>query len=139
MQAVTEALKMYRDETDATAMRVWGYRNVWFRFMPWEANQLIPVSLNSIAVLNVAFMNCYLSQREASFPSYDYDGPFSNLSQRIWINQYQMIKTCLGNDFFLTHPHPRMRAAKGMIFLNEMTLDEFFSKSDELRKTTESV
>ena len=139
MQAVTEALRMYRAETDAKAMRVWGYRNVWFRFMPWEVNQLIPVSLNSIAVLNVAFMNCYLSQREASFPSYDYDGPFSNLSQRIWINQYQMIKTCLGNDFFLTHPHPRMRAAKGMIFLNEMTLDEFFSKSDELRKTTESA
>jgi glucosamine-6-phosphate deaminase len=48
-----------------------------------------------------------------------------------------MIKTCLGDDFFLKNKHPRLRAARGMIFLKEMALPEFYDRVRELRKVTE--
>jgi glucosamine-6-phosphate deaminase len=48
-----------------------------------------------------------------------------------------MIKTILGKDFFLKNGHPRLRAARGMIFLREMTLAEFFEMVRELKKVTE--
>jgi glucosamine-6-phosphate deaminase len=83
-------------------------------------------------------MNCFGSQAAASFPSYDYDGPFSELAQNIQVEQYQMIKTCLGGDFFLKNSHPRLRAARGMIFLKEMNLPEFYEKVRELKKLTEA-
>ena len=119
-------------------MRVWGYRNVWYRFRPAEANLYVPVSLNSLSLLHTAFMTCFGSQRSASFPSYEHDGPFSELARRIQVEQYAAAKTCLGDDYFLKHDHPRLRAARGMIFLREMDLTEFFRKVRELRKITES-
>jgi glucosamine-6-phosphate deaminase len=83
-------------------------------------------------------MNCFGSQSAASFPSYEHDGPFSELAQQIQVEQYQMIKTCLGKDYFLKNSHPRLRAARGMIFLNEMPLAEFYDRVRELRKLTEA-
>jgi len=118
-------------------MRVWGYRNVWYRYRISEANLIVPVSLNSISMLHTAFMNCFGSQSAASFPSYEHDGPFSELAQRIQVEQYGMIKTCLGSEFFLKNPHPRVRAARGMIFLKEMELAEFYEMVRELKKLTE--
>ncbi|MCF6335694.1 MAG: hypothetical protein L3J12_08130, partial [Spirochaetales bacterium] len=41
MQAVAEALKIHKTKKN---IRVLGYRNVWFRFQPHEANLFIPVS-----------------------------------------------------------------------------------------------
>ena len=49
-------------------------------------------------------MNCFGSQAAASFPSYEYDRLFSELAQKTQVEQYSMIKTCLGRDFFLKHP-----------------------------------
>jgi len=83
-------------------------------------------------------MNCFGSQRTASFPSYEYDGPFSQLAQRIMVEQYEKIKTCLGSDFLLKHSHPRLRAAHGFNFLRKMTMQEFYQHSIELRKSTEN-
>ena len=100
---------------------------------------MVPVSLNSLSMLHTAFMNCFGSQSAASFPSYEHDGPFSQLAQKIQVEQYKMVKTCLGKDFFLKNEHPRLRAARGMIFLNEMNLPEFFEKVRELKKKTENV
>jgi glucosamine-6-phosphate deaminase len=138
LQAVAEALKMYEKESGDSTIRVWGYRNVWYRFRPSEANLFVPVSLNSLSLLHTAFMNCFGSQSAASFPSYEHDGPFSELAQQIQVEQYQMIKTCLGKDYFLKNSHPRLRAARGMIFLNEMPLAEFYDRVRELRKLTEA-
>ncbi len=138
LQAVAEALKMYHSEKADSNIKVWGYRNVWYRFKPSEANLFVPVSLNSLSLLHTAFMNCFGSQRAASFPSYDHDGPFSELAQEIQVEQYEMLKTCLGNDYFLNNVHPRLRAARGFIFLKEMNLDEFFGKVRELKKQTEA-
>jgi glucosamine-6-phosphate deaminase len=137
LQAVASALKMYEQETGTTDIRVWGYRNVWNRFTIAEANLIIPVSLNSLSLLDTAFMNCFGSQRAASFPSYDHDGPFSELAQRIQVEQYAIVKTCLGDDFFLRNTHPRLRAARGMIFLKEMQLDEFYENVRCLKRFIE--
>jgi glucosamine-6-phosphate deaminase len=138
LQAVAEALKLYEKDAGDSSVRVWGYRNVWYRYRPAEADLILPVSLNSLSLLHTAFMNCFGSQSAASFPSYEHDGPFSELAQKIQVGQYAMIKTCLGNDFFLKHTHPRLRAARGMIFLKEMDLASFFEKVRELKKLTEA-
>ena len=138
LQAVAEAVKMYEKEKGDAPLRIWGYRNVWYRYRPSEVNLMVPVSLNSLSMLHTAFMNCFGSQSAASFPSYEHDGPFSELAQKIQVEQYQMIKTCLGKDFFLKNNHPRLRAARGMIFLKEMELSEFYDKVRALRKLTEA-
>lgn len=138
LQAVSEALKIYEKESSPRHIRVWGYRNIWYRYRISEANLLAPVSLNSLSMMNTAFMNCFGSQSEASFPSYEHDGPFSELAQRIQVEQYAMIKTCLGKDFFPKNDHPRLRSARGMIFLKEMELAEFYEMVRELKKITEA-
>ena len=134
LQAVSEALRLYGKETDISKLKVWGYRNVWYRFHPAEANIYIPVSLNSMAILENTFMNSYGSQKDASFPSWEYDG----LAQKILVDQYQKIRTCIGKNFFLNHPVPRARAAHGMLFLKELTVDEFYDHSMELKKLVEN-
>ncbi|MFZ2323873.1 MAG: glucosamine-6-phosphate deaminase [Ignavibacteriaceae bacterium] len=138
LQAVSEALKLYQKETGNNNIKVWGYRNVWYRFHPAEANIYVPVSLNSMAILENTFLNSYGSQKAASFPSWEYDGPFSRLAQRIQVEQYQTLRSCLGKDFFLKHPHPRVQAAYGMVYLKELSLEEFHEHSSELRKLTEN-
>jgi glucosamine-6-phosphate deaminase len=139
LQAISEALRLYEKEVDLSKLKIWGYRNVWYRFHPAEANIYIPVSLNSFAILENTFMNSYGSQKDASFPSYEYDGPFYRLAQNIQVDQYKTIRLCLGKDFFLTHPVPRVRAAHGMVYIKELTLEEFFTKSIEIKKLTENI
>jgi glucosamine-6-phosphate deaminase len=138
LQAIAEALKMYETESGDHSLKIWGYRNVWYRFKPSEADLMIPVSLNSLSLLHSAFMNCFGSQAAASFPSYEHDGPFAELARQIQVSQYQMVKNCLGKDFFLKSGHPRLRAARGMIFLKEMELADFYEKVRELKKLTEA-
>ncbi|MDW7681541.1 MAG: glucosamine-6-phosphate deaminase, partial [bacterium] len=138
MQAVSEALKLYQKEHKKTNIKVWGYRNVWYRFHPSEATTFVPVSLNSFASLDSAFKNCFGSQRSASFPSYELDGPFSRLAQQIMVEQYQTIQTSLGKEYLFENAHPRLRAARGFNFLKKMSLDEFFQHSSELKKSTEN-
>ncbi len=138
MQAITEALKLYEKESGASDIEVWGYRNVWYRFHPSEANIFVPVSLNMFALQHNAFMNAFLSQKDASFPSWEHDGPFSELAQKIQVEQYNMLKICLGRQFFHEHPTPIMRATRGLVFLKKLTLPEFYERSRELRRSTEA-
>lgn len=137
LQCITEALKIYEKEEDISNLKIWCYRNVWNRFHPAEANIFIPVSLNSFAIMENIFLNSYGSQRDASFPSYEYDGPFCRLVQKIQSEQYQTVRLCLGKDFFMNHQIPRVRAAHGMVYLLELSLNEFYTKSIELKKLTE--
>jgi glucosamine-6-phosphate deaminase len=137
MQAVSEALQMYEKHSGHSNIKVWGYRNVWYRFHPAEANIYVPVSLNSFAILENTFLKSFTSQKGASFPSWEYDGPFHRLVQKIQVEQYNIIRQCLGKDFFLKHAHPRVRAAKGILFLRELTLEEFYKHTRELKKVTE--
>jgi len=138
LQTITEALRLYGKETDISKLKIWGYRNIWYRFHPAEANIYVPVSLNSFALIESMFMNSYGSQKNASFPSWELDGPFSALSQKLLAEQYRTIRLCLGKDFFIKHEIPRVRAAHGMVYIKELTLDEFYTKSIELKKLTEN-
>lgn len=138
LQATAEALRGYVDAHPERPVKVWGYRNIWQRFHPAEANLYVPVSLNSLAILQSTFNLCFGSQRSASFPSHEHDGPFSDLAQRIWAEQYGAMKTCLGREFFQTHPVARLRAARGMNYLREMTPAEFFREARALRQAMET-
>ena len=107
--------------------------------IPAEANLYVPVSLNMFSVMESAFMNTFVSQREASFPSHEHDGPFCELAQKIQVEQYQMLKTCLGREWFAEHPSPLIRATRGLVFLKEMSLEEFSHSARKLREAAEAI
>jgi uncharacterized membrane protein (DUF4010 family) len=109
-----------------------------FIFNQAVADIFVPVSLNMFAVMQTAFLNCFVSQKDASFPSYEYDGPFSELAQKIQVEQYQKIKTCLGREWFYEHKSPLIRATRGLVYLREMNLPEFYASSRELMRAVEN-
>ncbi len=137
LQAIAEAIRQWGKETDISQLKIWGYRNVWYRFDPADADIIIPVSLNSMAVFQSMFLESYLSQKQASFPSYEYDGPFSDLAQRIWVEQHQTMQLLLGKDFWYQNEHPRLRAAHGLVFIKELTATDFLSMARSLEKSME--
>ena len=139
MQAITGALKVYEKESGRSDIEVLGYRNVWYRFHPSEANMFVPVSLNMFALQDSSFKESFISQRDASFPSYEHDGPFSELAQRIQVEQYHMLKTCLGREFFNEHESALIRATRGMVYMKRLSLKEFYERSRELKKSTENL
>ncbi|MBN2364924.1 MAG: glucosamine-6-phosphate deaminase [Calditrichaeota bacterium] len=138
LQALNEGIQMYERKNKDVQIRIWGYRNVWYRFHPSEANIFVPVSLNMFSILQNAFMNSFISQRDASFPSYEHDGPFSELAQKIQVEQYQKIKVCLGRQWFHEHPSALIRATRGLVFMKEMTMEHFYQTSRELKKALEN-
>ncbi len=137
LQAIAEALRQWSKKKDISKLKIWGYRNVWYRFDPAEADIIVPVSLNSMAVFQSMFLESYLSQKQASFPSYEYDGPFSDLAQRIWVEQHQMLQLMLGKDFWYQNEHPRLRAAHGLLFIKELSAEEFLTMARSLEKSME--
>ena len=139
LQAFAEALKRYEKESGRKNIEIWGYRNVWYRFHPSEANMFVPVSLNMLSLQDSAFKNSFLSQKDASFPSWEHDGPFSELAQKIQVEQYQMLKTCLGRKFFYEHESALIRATRGLVFIKSMSQEELYSHCRELRKITENI
>ncbi len=138
LQAITEALRRYEKSSGRSDIKVWGYRNVWFRFHPSEADIFVPVSLNMLSVMHSAFMNTFISQRDASFPSYEHDGPFSELARRVQVDQYQKLKTCLGREWFQEHDSPMIRATRGLVYLKEMELSAFYEHSRTLMLAAEN-
>jgi glucosamine-6-phosphate deaminase len=138
LQATNAAIEEYVERSGNDELKIWGYRNVWYRFHPSEANVYVPVSLNMFAVMENAFMNTFLSQKDASFPSYEHDGPFSELAQKIQVEQYQVLKVCLGREWFHENPSPLIRATRGLVFLREMDLDEFYRSSRKLKQMLEN-
>ncbi|HOK79442.1 MAG TPA: glucosamine-6-phosphate deaminase [bacterium] len=137
-QAIAEALALYLKKHPDRPVRVWGYRNIWYRFHPSEADIIVPVSMNSFAIMKSAFHICFGSQTSASFPSYEYDGPFCDLAQRIMVQQYSALKICLGRDFFYSNEIPRLRATRGLVFLRDMSVDEFFTEARYMKQLTEN-
>ncbi len=137
MQAMAEAIRVHQEKHEKPDLEIWGYRNVWFRFDPSEANVFVPVTLAMFSIMHDAFMNSFNTQKDAPFPSHEYDGPFSLLAQRIQVEQYRKIKTCLGRQWFHNHKNALIRATRGLVFLREMSPDEFFRSCRELRKSVE--
>lgn len=139
LQATAEALREWGKQKDLSKLRIWGYRNVWYRFAPDEANVIVPVSLDAMSAMDDIFTNCYLSQVDASFPSYEFHGKFSELEERIWVDQLKNVQLLLGKDFFYQNNDPRIRASHGLIFFKEMQIDEFLTHARELEKSIEGV
>ncbi len=137
LQTIAEAIRRWKKERDTSRVKIWGYRNVWYRFNAAEADIIIPVSLNSMSVLRDTFMTCYLSQKDASFPSYEWDGPFCDLTQKIWVEQHQLMELILGRDFWYKNDHPRLRAAHGVIYIKQLSVDEFLVTAQRLANSME--
>ena len=80
-----------------------------------------------------------MTQVDASFPSYEYDGTFSELAQRIWVEQLKDIQLLLGKNFFYENSHPRIRGSHGLLYFREMNVDEFLQQARELEKSMEGL
>ena len=131
MRSIAEAVRLWNEEEDLSGLRIFGYRNVWSAYHPAEANVYVPVSLNAMAVFEKAFKDSYLTQVKAEFPNPDFDGPFSELAESIWVKQYKDIQLILGKDFFYENAHPLVRATHGLLFLKEMTAAEFVTEVEQ--------
>merc|ERR1712187_1066443 len=138
LQACTSAIQQYAEEEKPVDLTVWGYRNVWFRFDPHEVSTIIPVSLQTISTLNHMFLSSFESQRDAEFPAYEIQGPFCAMSQRVQVQQYGIIETCLGYQWFHEHPSELIRATRGLVFLREMSVEKLIEESRALRKSAEN-
>lgn len=133
LQAVSHALKIFEKESGRHDIKVLGYRNVWFKYHPAEANLYVPTSLRHLNDMEAAFDTCFTTQRTASFPSPEMDGPFSWLARKIQVKQFEQLKTFLGEDFFVQSEDHGLRATQAIVYLKEMTLEEFYSHSEALR------
>ena len=137
LQTIANAVRLWEKETDLKHLRIWGYRNVWYRFDIEEADIIVPVTLNSMSILRSTFLNCYLSQKEASFPSYEFDGPFCDLSQKIWVEQHKELQLLLGRDYWYRNKNPHLRSVHGAVYLKEMNVSEFLLEARRLEESTE--
>ena len=120
LRSVAEAIRLRHEEADLSHVRIHAYRNVWSTFHPAEANMYVPVSL-----IEKAFASSYLSQYKAEFPNPNFDGPFSELAETIWVKQLRDIQFLLGKDFFYQNKSALIRATHGMLFLNDLSVEEF--------------
>jgi glucosamine-6-phosphate deaminase len=136
--AVAKALEAYKSRHPEHEIRVWGYRNVWTRFHLSEADFIIPVSLNSFAVLHNMFNTCFLSQTTASFPSYELDGTFSELAQKIWVEQFNDLIRIVDRDFFSKSKSPMLRRAFGAIYMKDMAYSAFLEETAPIKNMLRS-
>jgi glucosamine-6-phosphate deaminase len=139
LQATAAAVKKWSEEKDLSELRIIGYRNVWFKFEPHEVNVIVPVSLGDMSVMEDSFANCYLSQVNASFPSYAHKGKFSTVAKRIWVSQLDAIQLLLGKNYFYLHERAKVRSSHGLIFFREMNVEEFLATARELEKSIEGM
>ncbi|MEN8153294.1 MAG: glucosamine-6-phosphate isomerase [Acidobacteriota bacterium] len=139
LQIVADALRQWNKEADLSTLRIWGYRNVWYRFSTVETNVILPVSPNDMAVMDDLFTNYYLTQVDASFPSYQHDGKFSELTRNIWEDQLDNVALLLGRKYFSGGKHPLLRSSRGLLFFREMGVKEFLSHARELERSMEGV
>lgn len=137
LQAVAHALRVYQEKSGRNDIRVLGYRNVWYKFHPSEANLYVPSTLRQLNDMESVFDTCFATQRAASFPSYEMDGPFAQLARKIQVKQLDQVKTFLGEEYFVQSEDLNLRATHAIVYLREMSLEEFYAKSDELRQMAE--
>ena len=135
LQAIAKAVEAWSKEEDLSKLRIVGYRNVWFKYNPWDVEVIVPVSLNALATLDKSFSECYVTQVNASFPSYQLDGKFSELTQRVWFDQHKQIQLLLGKDFFYQNESPLLRATHGMVFHRDLSVEQFLEEAFKLEKS----
>lgn len=132
LQMITQALREDKNKINKN-IKIWGYRNVWHRYQIQEANIFIPVSKKMQQENKQAFIDCFGTQKLASFPSPFYEGNFGGLIVDNQKLQLQELKTILGKDYFSNNSISAIRNAEGFIFLKEMQLDELLNNVADLR------
>jgi len=137
LQIVAQALRMAQSAKADLKPKIWGYRNVWHRFQICDSSIAIPVSAKAMDEMHKTFLASFGCQKRAEFPSPEYDGPFSILSQRFHIQQQKELKILLGDKYFDNHWNRQIRNADGFILLKEMEVDEFLEHADDLRSKIE--
>ena len=116
---------------------VWGYRNVWFTFTPSDATLFLPASEADLDLLDKTFVSCFSTQKEASYPSPYFDGPFSGWSCHLQRMQKDNLDVLLGEAFFREHPNHRVRNATGFVFIKAMPARRFLREVKGLESTVE--
>lgn len=141
LQVVAAGLRvaLSRDDLDNPDLLVWGYRNVWFVFPPSQATIMIPCSESDLTLMHDTFMSCFTTQKNASFPSPYYDGPFSAWAKQLQIEQKEMLEILLGKEWFENHKNPKVREAKGFIFIRAMEAKTFLAEVEDLKSKFENV
>lgn len=139
LQAIAKAVEAWSKEEDLSKLRIVGYRNVWFKYNPWDVEVIVPVSLNALATLEKSFSECYVTQVNASFPSYQLDGKFSQLTQQVWFEQHKQIQLLLGKNFFYQNESPLLRATHGMVYHRDLSVEEFLDEAFKLEKSVEGL
>jgi glucosamine-6-phosphate deaminase len=137
LQVLAGVVREWVKETEKSNLRVLGYRNVWYKYHPSQVQMIVPVSLNSLDILETSFSESYRSQVNASFPSYEFDGKFSELTRKIWVKQLKQIQLILGKNYFYENEHPLIRATHGLVFIKDMNTEQFISMASELEQIME--
>jgi len=130
--AISEALSKHVKMHPEREVEILGYRNVWKRFFPWEADAVLLLSQSQLAEIDGTFKNYYFSQVEASFPSPDYNGAFSELSIQIWEKPKKELDLLLGDNVELFK-------ANGAIFVRILTPGELIAYALERRAATQGL
>jgi len=94
---------------------------------------------STLSILDRSFTSCYISQVAASFPSYEFDGKFSLLAQKIWVKQLKHPQLLMGKEFFYKNEKLLLKVTHGFIYFKEMNVDEFLQQARELEKSIEGV
>jgi len=139
LQAIARAVEEWNKEEDLSNLKIIGYRNVWFKYNPWDVEVIVPVSLNALATLDKSFSECYVTQVNASFPSYKLDGKFSEVSQSIWLDQHKQIQLLLGKNYFYQNESPLLRATHGFLYVRELNVEQFLEEAFKLEKSMEGI
>lgn len=132
-------MALSRRDLENPELLVWGYRNVWFVFPPSQSTLMIPCSENDLNLMHDTFMSCFTTQKQASFPSPHYDGPFSAWARQIQRDQKQILVTLLGEEYFSSHHHPKVRDSAGFIFIHAMDVNTFLSEVEDLKSKFENI
>ena len=125
LQALTAALSEF--ESVKPNIKIWGYRNVWYRFEFEEADVIIPVSEADMSRTHELFVKCYQTQRLAEFPSPQQDGPFSSIVLETWRQQLADLKRRLGPADNIFDP-----SITGLVYIKELTVSQLRSYSRSL-------
>jgi hypothetical protein len=100
---------------------------------------MIPCSEEDLVLMHNTFMACFTTQKEASFPSPHYDGPFSAWAKHLQLEQKKELHDLLGKDYFAQHADPRVRNCSGFVFLKAMSTHTFLEECEGLKSKFEMV
>ena len=62
------------------------------------------------------------------------EGTFSQLAQKVWVEQHLDLMKLCGKRLFYENPNPMMRRSYGAIYLKDMSYQEFCAEIEPMRR-----